>query len=188
MKEVVAGGCRRWHEHKCRSSLEPPKLRWIGGCHARSSLRVSRAFRAARSNLAPPASPSLLACRRAPLARWPWKCRLLGASGTPPLARTRAPLSLALWIGEPPPPTWEPPPLLRIEEPPPPCIEVMELRPPTGGPPPRTLWATVVVAHGVANELGWSVKNWTLTLRFLFYRRPDLVRLERIAPSDLGFL
>jgi hypothetical protein len=63
-----------------------------------------------------------------------------GASGTPPLARTRAPLSLALWIGEPPPPTWEPPPLLWIEEPPPPRVEVMELRPLAGGPPPRTLW------------------------------------------------
>ena len=63
-----------------------------------------------------------------------------GASGTPPLARTRAPLSLALWIGEPPPPTWEPPPLLWIEEPPPPRVEVMELRPPAGDPPSRTLW------------------------------------------------
>jgi hypothetical protein len=52
-----------------------------------------------------------------------------GASRTPPLARTRAPLSLALWIGEPPP-------LLRIEEPPPPRVEVMELRPPAWEPPP----------------------------------------------------
>jgi hypothetical protein len=34
----------------------------------------------------------------------------------------------------------EPPPLLQIEEPPPPRVEVMELRPPAGGPPPRTLW------------------------------------------------
>ena len=106
-------------------------MRRIGGCHARSSLRASRPFRdVARSNIAPHASPSLLARRRASLARRPWKCRLLGASGTPPLARTRAPLSLSLWIGEPPPPTWEPPPLLRIEEPPPPRVEVMELRPP----------------------------------------------------------
>jgi hypothetical protein len=63
------------------------------------------------------------------------------SSGTPPLARTRALLSLALWIGEPPPPTWEPPPLLWIEEPLPPRVEVMELRPPAGGPPPHTLWA-----------------------------------------------
>jgi hypothetical protein len=140
-KEVVAGGRRRWHKHKCRLSLGPPKLRRIGGCHARSSLRASRIFRdAARSNLAPHALPSLLARRRAPLARRPWKCRLLGPSGTPPLARKRAPLSLTLWIGEPPPPTWEPPPLLRIKEPPPPRVEVMELRPPTGGPPMHTLW------------------------------------------------
>jgi hypothetical protein len=117
------------------------KLRRIGGCHARSSLRASRVFRdAACSNIAPHASLSLLARRRTSLARRPWKCRLLGTSGTPPLARTRAPLSLALWIGEPPPPTWEPPPLLRIEEPTPSRVEVMELRPPTWRPPPRTLW------------------------------------------------
>jgi hypothetical protein len=102
----------------------------IGGWHAQSSLRASRAFRdVARSNIAPHASPSLLPRRRASLARRPWKCRLLGASGTPPLARTRAPLSLALWIGEPPP-------LLRIEEPPPPRFEVMELRPPAWESPP----------------------------------------------------
>jgi hypothetical protein len=47
---------------------------------------------------------------------------------------------------------------------------------------------TAVVTRGVANESGWSVKNWILTLRVLFYRRPNLVRLDRIAPSDLGFL
>jgi hypothetical protein len=90
-------------------------MRRIGGCHARSSLRASRPFRdVARSNIAPHASPSLLARRRASLARRPWKCRLLGASGTPPLARTRA--------------------SLRIEEPPPPRAEVMELRPPAWDP------------------------------------------------------
>jgi hypothetical protein len=106
------------------------KLRRIGGWHAQSSLRASHAFRdVARSNIAPHASPSLLARRRVSLARRPWKCRLLGASGTPPLTRTRAPLSLALWIGEPPP-------LLRIEEPLPPRVEVMELRPPAWEPPP----------------------------------------------------
>jgi hypothetical protein len=89
--EVVAGGRRRLHKHKCRSSLGPPKLRRIGGCHARSLLHAPRAFRdAARSNLAPHASLSLLARRGAPLARRPWKCRRLGAPGTPPLARTRA--------------------------------------------------------------------------------------------------
>jgi hypothetical protein len=101
------------------------QLRRIGGCHTRSSLRAPRAFRdAARSNLVPHASPSLLAHRGAPLARRPWKCRRLGAPGTPPLARTRFPLSLALWIGEPPPP---------------PHVEVREPWPLTGSPPPRTL-------------------------------------------------
>jgi hypothetical protein len=93
----------------------------IRGCHARSSLCASRPFRdVARSNIAPHASPSLLARRRASLARRPWKCRLLGASGTPPLACTRA--------------------SLRIEEPPPPRVEVMELRPPAWDPPPLALW------------------------------------------------
>jgi hypothetical protein len=47
--------------------------------------------------------------------------------------------------------------------------------------------ATAVVARSVANESGWSVKNWTLALRVLFYRRPDVVQLDWIAPSDLGF-
>jgi hypothetical protein len=90
-------------------------MRRIGGCHARSSLRASRPFcDVAHSNIAPHASPSLLARRRASLARRPWKCRLLGASGTPPLARTRV--------------------SLRIEEPPPPRVEVMELRPPAWDP------------------------------------------------------
>jgi hypothetical protein len=92
-------------------------MRRIRGCHARSSLHASRPFRdVARSNIAPHASLSLLARRRASLARRPWKCRLLGASGTPPLACTRA--------------------SLRIEEPPPPRVEVMELRPPAWESPP----------------------------------------------------
>jgi hypothetical protein len=83
--------------------------------------RISPLFRdIARSNIAPHASPSLLARRRASLARRPWKCRLLGASGTPPLACTRA--------------------SLRIEEPPPPRVKVMELRPPAWDPPPLALW------------------------------------------------
>jgi hypothetical protein len=178
----VAGGRRRWHKHKCRSSLEPPKLRRIGGCHTQSPLHAPRAFRdAALSNLMPHASSSLLARRGAPLTRRPWKCRRLGAPGTPPLARTRAPLSLALWIGELPP-------LLRIEEPLPPRVEVREPRPPAGGPPSRTLSGNRVVAHVVANESVWSVKNWTLALQILFYRCPNLVRLDRIVSSYLGFL
>jgi hypothetical protein len=86
------------------------------------------------AHLAP--SVTSLARRRESLARRPWKCRLLGASGTPPLTRTREPLSLALWIGQPPP-------LLRIEEPPPPRVEVMELRPPAWEPPPPYKSTTV---------------------------------------------
>jgi hypothetical protein len=62
-----------------------------------------------------------------------------GPRGRRRLPAQGPPLSLALWIGEPPPPTWEPPPLLWIEEPPPPRVEVMELRPLAWGPLPRTL-------------------------------------------------
>jgi hypothetical protein len=154
-KEVVAGGRRRWHKYKCRSSLVPPKLYRIGGCHTRSSLRASRAFRdATRSNLAPHASPSLLTHWRAPLARRPLKCRLLEDSGTPPLAHTRAPLSLALWIGEPPPPPCKPPPLLRIEEPLPPRVEVMELRPPVGVHRRARSGATAVDTTSLMNRGG----------------------------------
>jgi hypothetical protein len=45
-------------------------------------------------------------------------------------ACTGAPPSLAIWIRESRPPTWEPPPLLWIVEPPPPRIQVGEPRPP----------------------------------------------------------
>jgi hypothetical protein len=47
---------------------------------------------------------------------------------------------------------------------------------------------TAIVARVFANELGWSMKNWTLAIHIFFYRRLDLVRLDRIAPSSLGFL
>jgi hypothetical protein len=43
-------------------------------------------------------------------------------------------------------------------------------------------------ATTVANESRWGVKNWCLALRIFFYRRLDLVRLDRIALSGLGFL
>jgi hypothetical protein len=48
--------------------------------------------------------------------------------------------------------------------------------------------ATAIVARGIANESGWTVKNCTITLRVMFYRRSDLIRLDRIAPSDISFL
>jgi hypothetical protein len=147
-------------------------MRRIGGCHARSSLRASRPFRdVARSNNAPRASSSLLACRRVSLARRPWKCRLLGASGMPPLACTRAslrieeplpprvevtelrppawdPPPLALWIGGPPSPAWKPPP---------PHVEVGEPQPPQplAGVHRRARYR----ATAVANESRWGVKN-----------------------------
>jgi hypothetical protein len=137
------------------SSFGPPELRQIGGCHARSSLRAPRTFRDA-------ARTSRLVCRRRyshiegrRLLAGLGSAAASGAPGTPLLARTRALSSLALWIGEPPPPTWEPPPLFRIEESPPPHVEVGEPRPPqpphvevgeprppqplAGGPPPREL-------------------------------------------------
>jgi hypothetical protein len=177
----VAGGRRQWHKHKCRSSLGPPKLRRIGGCHARSSLRAPRAFRdAARSNLASHASPSLLARLGAPLARRPWKCRRLPAQGS----RCRSPSRSGSRRRR-----------ARNRR------HYSESRnrrhyASRSGSRGYRLGvhhrarsrATAVVARAVTNESGWSVKNWTLALRVLFYRRPDLVRLDRIAPSDLGFL
>jgi hypothetical protein len=57
-KEVVSGGRRRRHKHRCMSSFGPPELRRIGGYHARSSLRAPRTFRnAARTS-------RLVCCRR----------------------------------------------------------------------------------------------------------------------------
>jgi hypothetical protein len=43
-EEVVTGGRRRRHKHRCRPSLGPPELHQIGGCHARSSLHAPRIF------------------------------------------------------------------------------------------------------------------------------------------------
>jgi hypothetical protein len=43
-------------------------------------------------------------------------------------------------------------------------------------------------ATAIANESGWGMKNWILALRIFFYRRLNLVRLDRIAMSVLGFL
>jgi hypothetical protein len=178
----VAGGRHRWHKHKCRSSLGPPKLRRIGGCHTRSSLRAPRAFRdVARSNLTPHASPSLLAHRGRHLP-----AGLGSAAASGPRGRRRLP------------------------------AQGPRCRSPSGSGSRRHYSgsmnrrhrasrsgscghrlgfhrrtrsrATAVVARAVANESVWSVKNWTLTLQILFYRRPDQVRLDRIAPSDLGFL
>jgi hypothetical protein len=130
-----------------------------------------------RSNLVPRVSPSLLAHRGVPLAHRPWNCRCLGAPGTPPLARTRALPSLALWI------------------------ESRRRRPGnhrhrmsrSGSRGHRSHWPGVHCraryrATAVANESRWGVKNWTLALRIFFYRCLDLVRLDRIALSGLGFL
>jgi hypothetical protein len=126
----------------------------------RSSLRASRAYRdAAGSKIAPHASPSLLAHRRASLARRPWKCRLLGTSGTPLLASTRAscrsPSELGSHLHRPgkrrhysgsrnlrhrASRSWSCGHRLGVHR-----------RARSG--------ATAVVARGVANESGWSVKN-----------------------------
>jgi hypothetical protein len=140
-----------------------------------------------RSNLAPRVSPSLLVHRGVPLARRPWKCRRLGAPGMPPLARTRALLSLALWIGEPP----------RAG------LGTTASTPNRGTATTahrgRGAAATAATGRGstAARAIGqpsslmnrdgvW--KKWTLALRIFFYRRLDLVRLDRIALSGLGFL
>jgi hypothetical protein len=53
-------------------------------------------------------------------------------------------------------------------------------------------WATAAVARAwlgtVAHESGWGMKNLTLALQVFFYRHPDLVWLDRMAPSYLCFL
>jgi hypothetical protein len=53
---------------------------------------------------------------------------------------------------------------------------------------PRVHRRTRYRATAVANESRWGVKNWCLALRIFFYIRLDLVRLDRIALSGLGFL
>jgi hypothetical protein len=55
------------------SSIGPPELRWIGGCHARSSLRAPRTFRDA-------ARTSRLVCRRR-YSHIEWR-RLIAGLGT----------------------------------------------------------------------------------------------------------
>jgi hypothetical protein len=118
---VVVEVRRRRHKHRWRSSLGPPELHRIGVCHARSSLRSPRALCDAACSpalgvLSPRGHGDTAACPH------------------------RAPPSLALWIGEPPPPTREPSPLLRIEEPPPPRIgEPWPPQPPSRGPLSRAL-------------------------------------------------
>jgi hypothetical protein len=148
-----------------------------------------------RLNLVPQAAPSLLARRGTPLARPPWECRRLGAPRMPPLARTATPSSLALWIGEPPPPRYRfgnrrhysGSRNCRHR-----ASELGSRGNSTHRPRVRRRTrsrATATVARSwvgaIANESGWGVKNWTLSLRVFFYRRLDLVRLDQIAPFDL---
>jgi hypothetical protein len=148
------------------SSLGPPELRRIGGCHARSSLPAPRASRYA-------ARTSCLVRHRRYLhvGGGGTACSLaLGVSpprgpGTSPLAHIEALPSLALWIGEPLAATWEPLPLLWIEEPPPPRVRVTELwppQPPAGGRRLVRSQATIVVARA------WvGVRSYDL-ISFLF--------------------
>jgi hypothetical protein len=135
-----------------------------------------------RSNLAPRASSSLLAHRGVLLARRPRKCRRLGAPWTPPPAqgpRRRLPSrsgshchrsgNRRYYFGS----------KNRRHH---------VTRSGSRGQRRTRSRTTAVVARVVANELGWSMKNWTLAIHIFFYRRLDLVRLDRIAPSSLGFL
>jgi hypothetical protein len=138
------------------------------------------------TSLEPRVSSSLLAHRGVSLARRPWKCRRLGAPGTPPLARTRALPSLALWIGS------------RRHRP---GNHRLYFRSRnrrhrmsrSGSRGHRSHWSGVCRraryrTTAVANESRWGEKNWSLALWIFFYRRLDLVRLDQIALSGLGFL
>jgi hypothetical protein len=180
----VSGGHRRLHKHKCRSSLGPPKLRRIWGCHARSLLRASRAFSDA-------ARTSRLVCRRryshiegrrllaglgSAAALGPRGRRLLPAQGH----CGRSPSgsgSHRCWPGN-----------RRLYS------GSRNHRHRTSMPGSRghrSHWPAVhrrsrYRATAVANDSGWGVKNWILELRIFFYRRLDLVWLDRIALSSLG--
>jgi hypothetical protein len=139
-----------------------------------------------RSNLASRATPSLLARRGAPLARPLWECRRLGLWGRcrlPAQGPRRRSLSGSG--------SWRHQPGNRRHR-----VSGWGSRGHRSHRPGvhrgAHSRATVAVARAwvgaVANESGWGVKNWTLALRVFFYRRPDLVRLDQIAPSDLDFL
>jgi hypothetical protein len=162
--------------HRCMSSFGPPVLRRIRGCHVWSSLRALRTFRDV-------ARTSHLMCRR----RYSHieGCRLLAglesvaASG--PRGRRRLPAqghcrrrprNRRLYFGS---------------------MNRHHRMSRSGSRGHRSHLSGVhhrarYRATAVANESRWGVKNWYLALRIFFYRRLDLVRLDRIALSGLGFL
>jgi hypothetical protein len=170
--------------------IRAPGLRRIGGCHAWSLLRASCTSHLPwhRSNLVPRVSPSLLAHRgpaclpalEVPLPRGHRRLPAQGHCRRSPSgsgSHSRRPRNRRLYSG----------PRNRRHR--------MSM---SGSRGHHSHWlgvhrraryrATAVVARAVANESGWGVKNWTLALRIFFYRCLDLVRLDRIALSGLGFL
>jgi hypothetical protein len=169
------------------ASRAAPLLLARRGCHHRSWVRVCRR----RSGLG--------VCRRLPA--------LLGSvaashpprsPGSPPLARTMASPSLALWIEEPPPSRYRSGNRRRF------AGSKNRLHRVSGSGSchhhnRRTdvhyctcSRATATVAGAwvgvVAPKSGWGVKNWTLALWVFFYRCCDLVRFDRMVLSNLGFL
>jgi hypothetical protein len=170
-----------WHVHGSHSVCLPkPGVTSRAIIAARTSCLPWRG-----SNLAPRAAPSLLARRG----------RCPSALGTPPLGSTRAPPLLALWIGEPRPPRYRPWNRRHYSG-----SRNRSHRTSGLGSRGHRLGvrrrarsrATATIARAwvgaIANESRWGVKNWTLALQVFFYRRLNLVRLDRIASSDLGFL
>jgi hypothetical protein len=161
------------------SSFEPPELRRIGGCHARSSLHAPRTFRdvartsrlMCRHRYSHIERHRLLAGLRSAAASGPRGRRCLPAQGhyrcSPSRSRSRH-----RWPGN------------RRHRTPRSGSRDHRHRHHWPGVHRRTCYR----ATAVANESGLDVKNRTLALQIFFYRRLDLVRLDRIALSGLGFL
>jgi hypothetical protein len=170
----------------CMSSFGPPELRRIKRCHARSLLRAPRTFRDA-------ARTSRLVCRRRyshieghRLLVGLWSAAASGPRGRHRLpaqghyrrspsrsgSRRRRARNRRLDSGS---------------------RNRRHRTSRSGSRGHRSHWPGVhrnarYRATAVANESWWGVKNWTLALRIFFYRCLDLVRLDRIALSGLGFL
>jgi hypothetical protein len=169
----IRGGSRR------RTSSSTQEQMDVVTRDARTALdrRMSRAIIAVHtsrlpwchSNLVPRAVSLLLARRGAPLALWPWECRRFRAPGTPPLARTGAPPSLALQIREPLPPCHQPGNHHHYSG----SRSHRHRTFGSGSPSHHNPWsgvhrcacsrATTAVARAllcvIANELGWGMKN-----------------------------
>jgi hypothetical protein len=147
----------------CSPTLEVPPPRGFGDAAAcpHKGPAVARPLDRGTATTTPDRGTSATACRGNGVATIG-----LGTAATAQGHCRRSPSGSG-----PPPAAWEPPPPHRGAA-------------ATG----RGSTAARYRANAVANESRWGVKNWTLALRIFFYRRLNLVRLDRIALSGLSFL